>query len=112
VADALDAAQAFLREAKSLKRIDPWDVGRRFRIRTEDARRLLNLAKIERGDLTLSDLTPAERRDMVDPENLDLHAIAAGPIMDSDKIYLPAGKISLDAARWREHEAILEVHRA
>lgn len=31
-----------------------------------------------------------------------LKKIAAGPIMDSNEIYLPAGKISLEAARQRE----------
>lgn len=33
----------------------------------------------------------------------DLHALAAGPIMDPNSLYLPAGKISM--AQYRERQA-------
>lgn len=36
----------------------------------------------------------------------DLHAIAAGPIMDPTNLYLPAGKLSMDEFRARQHRLL------
>lgn len=104
---AAAAAQAFLDKRKRIKRVDPWDLIQRFGLRRETAERILNTEMLKRGDITLADLTPCQRRALVDPEKLDLHAIAAGPIMDSNELYLPAGKISLAEALAREAAAII-----
>lgn len=37
---------------------------------------------------------------------LDLHAIAAGPLMDANRLYLPAGRISLAEAERRERAGV------
>ena len=37
----------------------------------------------------------------------DLHAIANGPIMDEAKIYLPAGKLSMEEFRARQRSIML-----
>jgi hypothetical protein len=67
---------------------------------------LLNAEKLKRGLITATDLSPAQRRALVDPGNLDLKAIAAGPIMDAAQLYLPAGKISLAEAVAREQAGV------
>jgi hypothetical protein len=70
------------------------------------AETLLNAELLKRGLITPSDLSPAQRRELVDPDNLDLKAIAAGPIMDAAQLYLPAGKISLADALARERAGV------
>lgn len=46
--------------------------------------------------------------EMIEPHpDIDLRAIADGPIMDSNRLYLPAGKISMAEAREREKAQIL-----
>jgi hypothetical protein len=71
------------------------------------ADRLLNAEQLKRGLIKLSNLTPEQRRALVDKDNLDLHAIASGPIMDPGEIYLPAGKLSMAETRQRELACIL-----
>ena len=85
-----------------------WDVVREFRLRWDEAERLLHGDKLRRGLITVADLSPRVRRALLNPEALDLHAIAAGPIMDSNQIFLPAGKLSLEQTRAREAAALLE----
>ena len=63
--------------------------------------------RYKRGLVKLSDLTPQDRRELIDRDNLDLHAIASGPIMDAGEIYLPAGKLSVAETRQREMKCIL-----
>ena len=58
--------------------------------------------RLRRGEITIHDLTPAQRRALVDPGRLDLHALAAGPIMQPDQLYLPAGRLTLAEAKARE----------
>lgn len=68
---------------------------------------LIAAEKVRRGMLESRDLRPDVRRAIIDPTNLDLHAIAAGPIMDVGQIYLPAGKLSMEETRQRELRGIL-----
>jgi hypothetical protein len=63
---------------------------------------IIKREQFKRGLLKLDELTPNWRRKLVDPSNLDLHAIAAGPIMDAGEIYLPAGKLSMAETKARE----------
>ena len=60
--------------------------------------KLVRMERLKRGEITIRDLTPTQRRELVDPERFDLHAIANGPIMQPDQIYLPGGKLSIAAA--------------
>lgn len=105
--DRGEQARAFLAAAESLTDLEPWDIIRKFFLSHATAERLFHEEQLKRGDITLSDLLPHQRRGLVDPENVDLHAIAAGPIMDSNQLYLPAGKISLDEARARDAAQLL-----
>jgi hypothetical protein len=86
-----------------------WDVCRNFAIGSDVVEKLIAAERLKRGEISILDLKPALRRALVDPENLDLHAIAAGPIMDSNRIYLPAGRVSLAEAMAREAALILDV---
>jgi len=63
---------------------------------------LVTEERLRRGDITLADLKPHERRAHVDVGRLDLHAIANGPIMQPDSLYLPAGRVTMEEARRRE----------
>lgn len=63
---------------------------------------LVTKERLRRGEITVHDLTPVARRALVDLERLDLHALAAGPIMQPDALYLPAGRITLAEAKVRE----------
>jgi len=69
---------------------------------------LIKRERFKRGLVKLSDLPPHERRELIDKDNLDLHAIASGPIMDAGEIYLPAGKLSMAETRQREMACILK----
>jgi hypothetical protein len=100
------AAKAHLRGLRSLKRVDEGDLRRLFGIGYPVSETLINAEKLARGMIASTDLTPPQRRALVDPENLDLHALAAGPIMQPETLYLPAGKISLAEARAREAAAV------
>lgn len=85
----------------------PWKIIYCWQLGThETAERLLLAEKLKRSLITVQDLRPDQRRAMVDPANVDLHAIAAGPIMDAAQLYLPAGKISMAEARERERGAV------
>lgn len=63
---------------------------------------LVTEERLRRGDITIADLKPHQRRAHVDVEGIDLHAIAAGPIMQPDRLYLPAGRVTMEEARRRE----------
>jgi hypothetical protein len=106
--DSTARARAYLATTPRLKKLDVWDVIHRFGLTYRAAEKLLNEAKLARSVISLADLAPHERRAVIEPDKLDLHAIAAGPIMDSNEIYLPAGKISMAEARAREQVSILE----
>lgn len=111
-AERIEAARAYLAKRKRTKRIDALSFGYRFGLTYREAQKLVYAAQLERAEITLADLPPDMRRALVDPANLNLHAIAAGPIMDSNALYLPAGKISLAEAKAREQAAILEARHA
>lgn len=100
-------ARAWLRQKKNISAVETGDVSWRYRLPHQVAEAVLNREKLRRGLITLADLNPAQRRAVVNPKKLDLHAIAAGPIMDSNQIYLPAGKISLAEAKAREAQQII-----
>lgn len=72
---------------------------------------LIAAEQVRRGMKAMTDLRPDVRRAIVDPANLDLHALAAGPIMDIGQIYLPAGKLSMAETRQRELRGILSNDR-
>jgi len=104
------AAITFLARKKNINRLRVWDdLIWPFHLAQDTAEYILNAEKLKRGLITLADLTPRQRRAMIDPAKLDLHAIAAGPIMDSNELYLPAGRISLAEAKQRELAAIISV---
>lgn len=84
-----------------------WRLARRVGVPFDKLSHLIKRERVKRGSIKLSDLRPQERRKMVDPNNLDLHALAAGPIMDVGEIYLPAGKLSMAETRAREQANIL-----
>ena len=91
------------------KNFDLWGgLIHRFNIGYREANKMLIARRMELGEMALVDLTPSQRRELIDPANLDLQAIANGPIMDSNVIYLPAGKLSMAETRQREMAAILE----
>lgn len=71
------------------------------------AERLINAEKLKRGLITLRDLTPEQRRAQVDKENLDVHALASGPIMDAANLYCPLGKLSMAETRAREAACVI-----
>jgi hypothetical protein len=102
-----DEATAYLDARKRLKRVSAWGLVERFGLSYVAARQLLHRKQLDRGEISLSDLLPSERRAMVDRANPDLHAIAAGPIMDSNEIYLPAGKLSMAETLAREAATLL-----
>jgi hypothetical protein len=58
--------------------------------------------RFSRGHFQAADLPPHCRRDLVTSENLNLHAIAAGPIMRPGEIYCPLGKLSMEETKRRE----------
>ena len=95
-------ARAFLAASKSLRKVKSFDLVRDFRLPWLVADKMLDRAQLDRGEITLADIPPHRRRGLVDPAKLDLHAIAAGPIMDSNQLYLPAGRISAAKATARE----------
>lgn len=84
-----------------------WFLARRVGVAFDKLERLIRQERFKRGDLKLSDLPPHIRRELIDPARLDLKAIAAGPIMDSNELYLPAGKLSMAETRAREAAALL-----
>lgn len=102
-----EAARLFLGAETDLAALDPWDLVRRFGLPWRSAERLLDQAGLDRGTISLADLPQHRRRVLVDPAKLDLHAIAAGPIMDSNQLYLPAGRISTEEAKAREAASML-----
>jgi hypothetical protein len=87
----------------------PAYICRTFRLWYADAERLHHEEMLKRRLITLADLTPPQRRALVDEQSLDVHALAAGPIMMPGELYLPAGKISLAEAQAREAAAVEEV---
>jgi hypothetical protein len=107
-----DAASAYLDARKRLKRVAAWDLVERFGLSYVAARQLVHRKQYERGEIGLADLLTSERRAIVALGNLDLHALAAGPIMDSNEIYLPAGKLTLAEAKARESATILSADPA
>lgn len=100
--EAFSQARAYLADVPRLKKVDARDIIYRFGLTYREAERLVNEAKLARGVITLADLAPPQRRALVDPAKLDLHAIAAGPIMDSNELFLPAGRCSIEEAVARE----------
>lgn len=86
---------------------DLWNLAERVGVAYFKMERLIRQERFRRGLLKLTDLTPQERREMVKLEGIDLHAIAAGPIMDIGEIYLPAGKLSMAETRAREAAQII-----
>lgn len=84
-----------------------WDLSMRVGVGYTKLKKLIRREQLKRGLLKPTDMTPEERRELVDPANLDLKAIAAGPIMDIGQIYLPAGKLSMAETRAREQSNIL-----
>jgi hypothetical protein len=86
-----------LRAATTWRLMDCWEI-----YRPDAAEHILIAERLKRGLVSLNELRPEVRRQMVDPNNLDLHAIASGPIMDPATIYLPAGKLSLAETKARE----------
>ena len=79
-----------------------WSLSERVGVAFHKLQRLVRRERFKRGLLKLEELTPEERRQLIDQQNLDVHAIAAGPIMDAGEIYLPAGKLSMAETRARE----------
>jgi hypothetical protein len=109
-ADWLAAAREFLSELPSdeLRETPAYKVEWAFRLtHWGAAEQLLIAEKLKRGLITMADLTPDQRRRAIDPTNLDLHAIAAAPIMNAAEIYLPAGKLSMEETKAREAAQIL-----
>lgn len=106
-ADRQTEARAWLAglSKRALARADDRDLAR-FNLPYDVDQTLLYGERLRRGVITLADVPQRFRRALVDPASLDLHLLAAGPIMDSDKIYLPAGKCSLEEAVRREGLAI------
>lgn len=102
-----EAARAYLAKRKRLRGVDAWDFARNRGIYMTEAEELLTKRRLEIGEIKMADLPPDMRRRVIDRDHLDLHAIAAGPIMDSNEIYLPAGKLSMAETRAREAQQIL-----
>jgi hypothetical protein len=103
VKDRLRAeAVAFIAQAKKPKDISLFILASQFGVRFSDGELMITRERLSRGEITLADLPPPVRRALIDPAKLDIHALAAGPIMDSNQIYLPAGKCSLEEVRARE----------
>lgn len=84
-----------------------WQLGLRVGVQYEKLRGLVRRERLKRGQLKMTDLSPQERRELVDPSNPDLRALASGPIMDAAQRYLPAGKLTLAETRQREMATIL-----
>lgn len=101
----IEAASAYLAGRKRTKRIGIWEFGQRFGIGYQQAQELLLRAQLDRGEIRLTDVLPEMRRKLVDPT--DLHALAAGPIMQIGELYLPAGKLSMEETKAREQANIL-----
>jgi hypothetical protein len=106
--DRVEGAKLFLADLPDdqLLGAETFDVCRCCRLSYAAADALLNAERLKRRLIAPSDLSPAQRRALVDPDNLDLKAIAAGPIMDAAQLYLPAGKISLADALARERAGV------
>jgi hypothetical protein len=83
-----------------------WRLAYRVGVPSEKLGFLILRERLSRGLVKLADLPHRQRRLLV-KDNLDLHAIAAGPIMDIGQIYLPAGKLSMEETRRREQGNIL-----
>jgi hypothetical protein len=107
-ADRLAGAQAFLADLpdEELAQASTERVQWCCRVTWRQAEKLLHAELLKRGLITLSDLSPPQRRALIDPDNLDLKTIAAGPIMDAAQLYLPAGKISAAETAARERAAV------
>jgi hypothetical protein len=108
-ADWIAAAREHLSELSNeeLMETTAWKIEWCFRItRWGKAEELLIAEKLKRGLISLSDLTPDQRRKAIDPANLNLRAIADAPIMDAANIYLPAGKLSTAETRERERRIL------
>lgn len=84
-----------------------WDLARRVGVAWPKLERLISRERYRRGLLKLSDLPPHERRGLIDNDNLDLHALASGPIMDAANLYCPLGKLSMAETRAREAKQVL-----
>ena len=91
---------------RALAKLDGSDLWR-FGLPNDVRETLLYGERMRRGLITLADVPQRFRRALVDPATIDLHALASGPIMDSNVIYLPAGKCSLEEAKQREGLAVL-----
>lgn len=100
-------AVEYVAKAKKPKDVCLFTLSRLFGVGFRDGEMMITRERLARGEISLADLTPPQRRALIDPSKLDLHALAVGPIMDSNEIYLPAGKISLAAAKAREAATIL-----
>lgn len=108
-ADWIAVAKEFLAELPDdeLRETTSYKVEWGFRLtRLYAATDLLIAEKLKRGMICLTDLAPDERRRLIDPANLDLHAIAVAPIMKPGEIYLPAGKLTVAETKAREQAQI------
>lgn len=79
-----------------------WRTAYRVGVRFDKLKVIVRREMLRRGLLKMADLAPHERRELVEPQDVDIHAIAAGPIMDAAEIYLPAGKLSMAETKARE----------
>lgn len=94
------AAVEIIASTRDLANIDLMRLSWATRIGFLKLETMIRQERLNRGEITTYDLTPAQRRALVDPARL--HALAAGPIMQPDQLYLPAGRISLAEAKARE----------
>lgn len=79
-----------------------WRLSERVGVAAQKLYALIRRERFNRGDLKLTDVTPDVRRQLIDEANADLHALAAGPIMDAANLYCPLGKLSMAETRARE----------
>jgi hypothetical protein len=96
-----DLSDTELQACTSWRLMDCWQI-----YRPEAAEQIILAEQLRRGLVSLNELRPDMRRLMVEAENLDLHAIASGPIMDPANIYCPLGKLSMAEAKEREAQQV------
>lgn len=83
-----------------------WRLAYRVGVPSHKLEFLVTRERLKRGMVKLADLPHRQRRELC-KDNPDLHALAAGPIMDIGQIYLPSGKLSMEETRRREQASIL-----
>lgn len=101
-AAGLQAAQAAVISTRELGGVSATDLAWRFGVSWPVVEAMIIDERLRRGDITMLDLTPAQRRERLDPASIDVHELAAGPIMQPDRLFLPAGRVSLAEVRTRE----------